>query len=115
MNRLDLIFRKFTIPKLEAIKAISAYPEPVVSTTTISGALTQVGQQLGGTMSSLSRTNIDNKPLIVPVGRSTDEGILWKINEEVASREEIRKLTEDILEENKGFRIATRDKYNLRG
>ena len=105
MDNLSKSFRKFSIPKLEALQAIVDQLQPVVSTTTISGALTREGQELGGTISALSRTKIDGESLIIPVGRSTD-GVLWRLNENIAAREEISKVVNQILDENKEYRMS---------
>lgn len=105
MTDLDNLLRKFTLDKLEALEVIANDPGSVVSTTTISGALTKVGQELGGTISSLARTKIDGEPLIVPAGKSQEEGILWHLNEKVASKDLIKTLVDEILEQNKEFRL----------
>jgi len=110
MGDLEKTFRKFTIGKLEALKVVTGYSNPVVSATTISGALAKVGQELGGTLSSLSRTKIEDQPLLLSVGRSPDEGTLWRLNEGVAPKDKVRQLVETILEENKEYRIAINKK-----
>lgn len=107
MNKLEKTFRMFTIEKLEALKALAEYPEDTATTTTISGLLDRKGQQLGGTLSSLSRTQIDNQPLIVPLSRSPEEGINWRLNQNIASKEEIVTTINIILEENKKYKLFT--------
>lgn len=110
MDKLEKIFRMFTIEKLEALKAIVEYPEDVFTTTTISGMLDRNGQQLGGTVSSLSRTQIDNQPLIIPLSRSSEEGTNWRFNQNIASKEEIIKIIDVVLEENKKYKLFTEKK-----
>ncbi len=73
-----------------------------MTTTTISGALDQKDKQLGARISSLSRTKIDGKQLLIPSGRG-EEGLHWRLNTEIAPKEDMKSLVEEILRENSEF------------
>lgn len=103
-TKLDKIFRKCSYDKLTALLTIAEYEKNAMTSTTISGALDQKGKVLGATISSLTRTKIDDKPLLVAVGR-TDEGILWRLNQDIVSKEIVKELVSQILEENKEYRM----------
>lgn len=109
MNDLDFTLRKFTIEKLEALKAITDSLNPVISTTTISGCLSKIGPELGGILSSLSRTKINGEPLLLSVGRSSTDGILWRLNDKAAPIIEIKSTVDLILEQNKEYRMALKN------
>lgn len=113
MDNLEQIFRKFTIEKLETLKAIIDSPDEVTSTTTVSGTLTLEGRGLGGRLSSLTRTKIDSQPLILAAGRTAEDGVLWRLNTNIASKDTIQALVDKILDENKDFRMATTEKKDL--
>lgn len=106
---LEKTLRKFTLDKLAAFGTILQSQETVMSTTTISGMLSKEGRGLGGTLSSFARTMVDNEPLLVQVGKDPQEGQLWKFNEKVAPKWEAKSLADQILEDNKSYRMA-RDK-----
>ena len=105
-SELEKTLRKFTLDKLEAFGTILGYQEQVISTTTISGMLSKEGRGLGGTLSSFARTTVDNEPLLVQVGKDPGEGQLWKFNEKVVPKWEAKSLADQILEENKSYRMA---------
>lgn len=109
MDTLELTLRKFTIEKLKTFKTLIDHITEPVTTTTISGMLSVEGRELGGRLSSFSRTKIDGEPLLMPVGKS-EEGVLWKLNPKVGSKQRISELLEQILLENKEFRMATEEK-----
>lgn len=109
LTDFETALRKFTIPKLEALGTVLSNAGTVVSTTTISGTLSKEGRGLGGTLSSLTRTSIDEQPLLIPVGKDPQEGQLWRFNEKIAPKWEAKSLVDQILGENKEFRMA-RDK-----
>ena len=98
---LEMQLRKFSPEKLEALKAIVELPEPYFTTTTISGVLNLEAQDLGARISSLTRTKIDGEPLLLPVTRSKDEGLVWKINPIVGTSNEISKILNTFWEELK--------------
>lgn len=101
-NKLETILRKCSLDKLNAIKTISGHEKIVVDTTTISGTLDQKGKNLGATISSLTRTKIDGKPLLVASGK-TDRGVLWRLNGEIAEKSVVHALVSAILEESKDY------------
>ena len=103
-EKLEKIFRKCSVEKLSALLTIAKNKKSAMTTTTISGSLDQRGKQLGAIISSLTRTKIDDKPLLVPVGR-TEEGVLWRLNQDVAPKNIVKELVVQILEENKEYHI----------
>lgn len=107
MSNLGFTLRKFTIPKLEALQVILECQTAIVSTNTISGALSQEAQKLGGTISSLARTKVNGEPLLIAVGKSPEEGMLWKLNKSFGSKEEIMNEVNIILEEIKIYRLTS--------
>ena len=103
-EKLEKIFRKCSVEKLSALLTIAKNKKSAMTTTTISGSLDQRGKQLGAIISSLTRTKIDDKPLLVPVGRK-EEGVLWRLNQDVAPKNIVKELVVQILEENKEYHI----------
>ena len=101
-NKLENLLRRCSLEKLAAIEAISSHDRNVLDTTTISGTLDQTGKDLGATISSLTRTKIDGKPLLVASGK-TDKGILWRFNSEIAEKSVIHALVSEILKESKDY------------
>lgn len=110
MLKLEKTFRMFTVDKLKALKSIADYPEEVITTVTISGLLDKQGQKLGGSLSSLARTKIEGEPILIPMSRSLEEGINWRFNEKIASKNEVSDLIQKILDENRQYHIAVDDK-----
>lgn len=91
------IFSGFTTDKIEAIHAFTCTTIGTSSTSDLSEQLDIQKQVLGGILSSLSRTKINGEPLVVSIAKDPDEGKIWKLNEKVAPKEELKKITEDIL------------------
>lgn len=63
-----------------------------------------MGRTIGGILSSLSRTNIEGEPLIIPLGPSDDSRrLLWKLNPAIIDnpehRNELLKVTNEVLQE----------------
>lgn len=70
------------------------------------GKKEDMGRTIGGILSSLSRTIIDNEPLIIPLGPSEDSRrLLWKLNPAITPnsdhRNELLKAATEVLEERK--------------
>jgi len=91
------IFSGFTTDKIEAIHAFTCTTIGTSSTSDLSEQLDVEKQVLGGILSSLFRTKINGESLVVPVAKDPDEGKIWRLNEKVAPKEELKKVTEDIL------------------
>lgn len=102
-EQLEKILRKCSLDKLTALQVIADYDGSVIDTTTLSGTLDQKGTKLGGTISSLTRTKIDGIPLLLPAGRTNEDGILWKLNPDVAPKDIVKKLVDQILDESKDY------------
>lgn len=102
-DQLEKVLRKCSLDKLAALQVIADYDGNVIDTTTLSGTLDQKGTQLGGTISSLTRTKIDGEPLLLPAGKSSEDGILWRLNPGVAPKDIVKKLVDQILEESKDY------------
>ena len=88
-------FSKFTIDKIEALNVLSNCE--IVTSKKIGERLNRVSQRLGGGISSLARTKIDGEPLIIPLAKDPKEGTIWKLNENIASREKIKETADSIL------------------
>lgn len=68
------------------------------------GKKEDMGRTIGGILSSLSRTNIEGEPLIIPLGPSNDSRrLLWKLNPAIIGntehRDELLKVTNEVLQE----------------
>lgn len=88
-------FCKFTIDKIEAIYNLS---NVIAETSTgMAKKLNMKNQQLGGILGSVRRTKINGMHLTVPICRDSKEGVIWQLNEEIASKEDFRKITKEIL------------------
>ena len=110
MTNLDAVFRKLPLDKLEAIQTIAEQNSSVLTTTTISGLIQKKGRKLGGTLSSLYRTKIDDEPLILPVGKTEKEGVLWRLNDKIASKDEVKAIVDQIFTENIEYRQSIKNK-----
>lgn len=102
-KNLENVLRRCSIEKLDALKVISGHEKKILDTTTISSSLSKDGQNLGGLISSIARTKIDGKPLLIASGKSKD-GILWRLNEEVAPKGVVHALVSEILKETEEYR-----------
>lgn len=91
------IFSKFTVGKIEIINILSHIDTGATSTVYLERKFKIHGQNLGGILSSLCRTKIDGEPLVKVIARDAHEGKIWQFNENIVSKEEIRKVTDDIL------------------
>lgn len=98
-DQLENQFRRFTIEKLQVLHAIISHSSPVVSSEWVSTKANIKDRELGGVLSSLSRSKVDNEPLILPVARSSSEGMIWRFNESIVSRKQANDLVEKILKE----------------
>ena len=90
-------FSKFTINKIEAISAMADACVGTSSSVDLGEELKKTNQNLGGILSSLARTKIDGEPLIIPLAKDPKEGTIWKLNENIASREKIKETADSIL------------------
>lgn len=68
------------------------------------GKKEDMGRTIGGILSSLSRTNIDGEPLIIPLGPSDDSRrLLWKLNPAIVGstehKQELLKVATEVLQE----------------
>jgi hypothetical protein len=96
---LEMQLRKFSPDKLEALKAIFDLSKPYFTTTTISGALNLDAQDLGARISSLTRTKINGEPLLLPVTRSKEDGLVWEFNPIIGPYSEISKIFDKFWDE----------------
>src|SRR3989344_2296094 len=96
--QLEQTLRKFTLDKLEALATLLDENETIYSKTTISGVLDLQAHRLGARLSSFTRTRINDEPLFIAVGKTADEGIIWKLNEKVAPKKDIKRIVAEILE-----------------
>ena len=56
------------------------------------------GKTLGGIFSSLIRRKIDNRPLVIPWGKSRDgRGLRWKLNTDLISKKRLLEITTQLL------------------
>ncbi len=100
--------RKATTDNVSSIK-LFLETEGVVTYEQIEktvGKKEDMGRTIGGILSSLSRTIIENEPLIIPLGPSEDSRrLLWKLNPAIAGdpghQRELLKVAEEVLEERK--------------
>lgn len=51
---------------------------------------------VGGVISSLAKIKTKNGPLILPAGKSEQEGMRWVLNKKVITREELREILSQI-------------------
>src|SRR4030043_2005181 len=98
--------RKATTDNVSSIK-LFLETENVVTYEQIEKAVGKkddMGRTIGGILSSLSRTNIESEPLIIPLGPSEDSRrLLWKLNPAIIKnpehKEELLKAAEEVLQE----------------
>lgn len=100
-----------TLEQLNALRVFTLYSPPVVTIKTVSDCTSTADTSLGGVISSLSRLNVDGKSLIVPAGRDREEGMRWRLNEEVISREDLATQLESVL--GKDFKWAKSPKLTI--
>ena len=73
------------------------------------GKKEDMGRTIGGILSSLSRTIIEQEPFIIPLGpdpsqpKETTRRLLWKLNPAIVEssehQEELLKVTKEVLQE----------------
>jgi len=98
-KKLAKAFSKFTTNKIKAINALASTDSGVASSSSLSRQMKKADQVLGGTISSLSRTRINGNPLVIPLAKDPKQGMIWKLNNEVASKEDIAEVSDYILSE----------------
>lgn len=101
-DEIEKVLRRGSIEKIAILDELLKEDMTTFTTVTASGVLSQTGKELGGTISSLSRTKINGEPLIVPVGKA-EQGTLWKINNRIATKEIIQEAVENILKDREQF------------
>lgn len=102
--KLAKVFSKFTVNKIEAISALADMSAGTGTSADLGEQMKKAGQILGGTLSSLARTKINGQPLVVPLAKDPEKGIIWKLNENIASRKEIKETADNILSEVRKWR-----------
>ena len=100
-KRLQKTLRAFTIDKLSALKTIIDSPNPTIESGAIGETLGTASTSLGGTVSSLTRTKIDNKPLVKIVTITKNRQRRLRYNEEIASKNKMRGIIKNILKDLK--------------
>jgi len=95
------IFSKFTTDKIEAINVMAGIGCGTGSSVDLGEQLKKSSTALGGTLSSLTRTKIEGEPLIFPIAKDPEKGTIWKLNPKIASKEELKETTDNILSEVK--------------
>lgn len=91
------VFSKFTIDKIEVIHTLASVGCGTASNSDLIEQFKMKNQALGGILASLSRKDFKGESLIQPVAKHPEAGTIWRLNPKVASTEEIRKVTTDIL------------------
>ena len=95
--KLERKLRKTSLEQLSALLVFAHASNPTVTTAKISDSTSTAENSLGGILSALSRTKIDGESIILPVGKDKNEGLRWRLNMNIAPRDELSKLLEDIL------------------
>ena len=98
-KKLDKTLRGFTVDKLHALKSIVDSPTPIVSSGHVGGTVGYEGFALGGIVSSLSRTKIEDEPLVKVVAMGDNRQSLLKYNENIATKPVMKKAINNILED----------------
>ncbi len=103
MNSQDIRTRikKCTLEQLSALRAFTLHDPPIITTKIVSEATstTDDPKAMGGIISSLARIKTDQGNLIEPSSRNREEGILWRLNENVIPRKELAELVDQIMTE----------------
>ncbi len=108
-KNIEEIIRRLSHRQLEVLLTFIPSGERTGDYTTVGRASKSVhtaenvdtDKTIGGIFSSISRIATMNGPLILPVGRSEDEGMRWILNTKVISRDELK----DILLQIPGLNI----------
>ncbi len=98
-EKVEKRLRKFTFEKLKVLAFLVNHSASLVSSKDIASGSGTANKELGGILSSLSRTKIDNEPIIIAVVRGQDSGMIWRFNESAFPKEEVRKATKTIIKE----------------
>lgn len=103
-EELENKFRNTTLRQLEALLLFASSPSVVVTTSEISQSTSTVDPQaLAGLVSSLAKIKTSKGPLLLKIGRTSEEGSRWRINEQVISRKELSEILEKYALEKNGI------------
>lgn len=98
MNQIESKIRRLSFNQLKALSILCANKNGLVSSTPTGRKIGVIGKSLGGVFSSLARQRISGRPLLIPFGRGDEgRGLRWKLNLEVASQTEIKKIIAELL------------------
>lgn len=90
--------RRLSFKQLKALSFLCLNQNHLVSSSYTGKQMGVVGKQLGGVFSSLSRQKIGGQSLIIPYGRGEEgRGLRWKLNTNLVSLEDLRRIVEELL------------------
>jgi len=98
--------RRATKGQLLALNVIAKAPNSLATTSEIqdvlhsqvSNSTSTADQSVGGTISAISRIKINNKPLIIPMGKDEEYGIRWQLNQKLIEKGELKEIINEILQ-----------------
>lgn len=99
-EKVERDLRRLPVNKLQILSSIlSLKGSPVfLNSSLISNATGATANQLGGQVSSIARTTIDDKPLFYPIGNIKPfDSITWRLNEEDFPKDELKEAVDSIL------------------
>jgi len=99
-KELEHYLRRLTVTKLRALEEVASSDVPIPVSGMNPFPNVERGS-LGGVASTLSRTSINNLPIVLAVGK-TGRGIRWRVNEDIAPRKVIHKVAKKIRKEVEG-------------
>lgn len=97
MEEIEKRLRKMTIPQLEALKMIAESELGISTTKEIGDTTSTASYRLGAIITSLLKVKTNKGSLLLPAGRDPDGGMRWQLNEEVISREGLKRILVEML------------------
>lgn len=99
MIYIENILHRLSPSQLRALFLLAKSKKGIISSSASGKDIGKVGKALGGVFSSLVRHNINGDHIVIPWGKSDDgRGLRWKLNEKLISRDNLKKIVNELLE-----------------
>jgi hypothetical protein len=98
MNYIETSIHHLSPNQIKALFLLAKSDHGIISSTASGKNIGKVGKALGGVFSSLVRHNLHGEHFVIPWGKSIDgRGLRWKLNEKLISKNELLKVTTELL------------------
>jgi hypothetical protein len=84
------------IPQLRVLRMLADASDGISNNKEISSTTHTTSTTLGALLTPLRRKKIKGEPLIIPMGRDSSQGTIWKLNEKIIPKDDLKILLIDM-------------------